>query len=394
MNPMKLSTRHPVLSWVNHELGASEFNMIRNMANLPCIFKHISLMPDAHLGKGAMVGSVIATKDAIIPAAVGVDIGCGMMAKKLPIKASALEGKLHDLRLAIESRIPVGFAGNTHLEKSVNQWKGWKRFSDLHPDVQKKEKKAFAQLGSLGGGNHFIEICIDWDAADPDLWLMLHSGSRHIGNAIATSHIKTAKHLRKLADQKVPDPDLSFFVKGTKEFNAYWRDLQWAQKYAFKNREIMMDRLMAIMARYLNKGDPIEVMFSVNCHHNYAVLEEHYGEEVYVTRKGAVEAGNGVFGIIPGSMGSKSYIVRGKGNPQSFCSCSHGAGRAMSRTQAKKQFSVQDLELQTSGVECRKDRGVLDEIPGAYKDIDHVMDAQSDLVEIVACLKQVLCVKG
>lgn len=368
--------------------------MVQNMANLPCIFKHIALMPDAHLGKGAMVGSVIATKDAIIPAAVGVDIGCGMMARKLPFKASALEGKLAALRHAIEAKIPVGFEGNQHIEKGVDQWKGWKRFSRLHEGVQKKQKKAVSQLGSLGGGNHFIEVCIDPEQKDPDIWLMLHSGSRHIGNAIATCHIQTAKQLHKLMDLKVPDPDLSYFVQGTKEFNAYWQDLQWAQQYAFQNREIMMERLMKIIAKSLNAGQPFEVEISVNCHHNYASLEYHFGEEVFVTRKGAVAAGAGTYGIIPGSMGSKSYIVKGKGNAASFQSCSHGAGRTMSRNQAKKHFTLKDLETQTAGVECRKDRGVLDEIPAAYKDIDEVMAAQTDLVEITACLKQVLCVKG
>jgi tRNA-splicing ligase RtcB len=394
MKPLEIPAPNQVLSWVNHELGEHECRMIRNMASLPCIFKHIALMPDAHLGKGAMVGSVIATKEAIIPAAVGVDIGCGMMARKLPFKASALEGKLQDLRLAIESRIPLGFEGNKRIEKSVNQWRGWKRFNDLHPGVRKKSEKALSQLGSLGGGNHFIEVCVDYESADPHVWLMLHSGSRHIGNALAICHISTAKHLRKLMDQPVPDPDLSYFVQGTAEFNAYWRDLQWAQKYAFKNREIMMERLMGIMARYLNDKEPFAVDLSVNCHHNYASLEHHFGEDVYITRKGAVAANTDDYGIIPGSMGTKSYIVRGKGNPQSFYSCSHGAGRSMSRNQAKKRFSIRDLEQQTSGVECRKDKGVLDEIPGAYKDIDTVMEAQADLVEIVACLKQVLCVKG
>ena len=394
MKPLEIEAPNRVLSWVNHELGNDEMRMIRNMAGLPCIFKHIALMPDAHLGKGAMVGSVIATKDAIIPAAVGVDIGCGMMARKLPFKASALEGKLHDLRLAIESKIPLGFDGNKRIEKPVEQWRGWKRFKDLHPGVQKKSEKALSQLGSLGGGNHFIEICIDYDSADPHVWLMLHSGSRHIGNALASCHISTAKHLRKLMDQLVPDPDLSYFVQGTQEFNAYWQDLQWAQKYAFKNREIMMERLMIIMARYLNEREPFAVELSVNCHHNYASLEHHFGEDVFVTRKGAVAANTDDYGIIPGSMGTKSYIVRGKGNSHSFYSCSHGAGRTMSRNQAKKRFSLRDLEHQTTGVECRKDKGVLDEIPGAYKDIDEVMEAQADLVEIVACLKQVLCVKG
>ncbi len=391
---LEMSAKNPVLSWVSHEMQADEQKMIRNMANLPCVYKHIALMPDAHLGKGAMVGSVIATQDAIIPAAVGVDIGCGMMARKLPLKASGLEGKLHDLRLAIESKIPVGFDGNKRIEKDVETWKGWKQFHRCHEGVHKKQKKALEQLGSLGGGNHFIEICIDQEPVDPNVWIMLHSGSRHIGNSLATCHIQTAKRLAKWMEMKLPDPDLSYFIQGTDEFNAYWQDLQWAQKYAFKNREVMMGRIMKIVAKYLNDGDPLGVEMSINCHHNYAQLEAHDGQDVYVTRKGAVSARQGEFGIIPGSMGTKSYIVRGKGNPASFCSCSHGAGRAMSRNQAKKRFTVADLEKQTEGVECRKDRKVLDEIPAAYKDIDVVMEAQSDLVEVVACLKQVLCVKG
>lgn len=394
MEPLKLSASRPVLSWVNHELGEEEQKMIKNMAGLPCIFKHIALMPDAHLGKGAMVGSVLATQEALIPAAVGVDIGCGMMARKLPFKASALEGKLPDLRKAIEAKIPVGFASNDFIESSVEKWKGWKRFSRLHKGVHKKQKKALSQLGSLGGGNHFIEVCIELEQANPDVWLMLHSGSRHIGNALATGHIETAKQLRKLMDLKVPDPDLSYFVQGTEEFHAYWQDLQWAQGYAFKNREIMMERLMRIVAKHLNRGAPFDVELSVNCHHNYASLEHHFGEDVYVTRKGAVAAGLHAYGIIPGSMGTKSYIVQGKGNPASFHSCSHGAGRVMSRNKARKRFTLQDLAVQTEGVECRKDKGVLDEIPGAYKNIDQVMEAQKDLVEVVACLKQVLCVKG
>ncbi len=393
-NQMKIPTKHPVLSWVPHELQGEEFQMIQNMASLPCVYKHIALMPDAHLGKGAMVGSVIATQDAIIPAAVGVDIGCGMMARKLPFKASALDGKLRDLRLSIEAQIPVGFAENEKVGKDVDKWKGWNRFKELHAGVQKKSKKAYKQLGSLGGGNHFIELCVEHGVGDPDLWVMLHSGSRNIGNSLATCHIQTAKKLRKLMDQKVPDPDLSYFVQGTEEFQAYWQDLQWAQKYAFKNREVMMDRIMKIIARFLNDGQGFDSQFSVNCHHNYAELEHHFGEDVYVTRKGAVRAGAGEYGIIPGSMGTKSYIVKGKGNAESFYSCSHGAGRKMSRTKAKKQFTVADLKAQTEGVECRKEGRFLDEIPGAYKDIDTVMAAQDDLVEVVACLKQVLCVKG
>ncbi len=391
---LELSTNKPVLSWAPNVLHSQEITMIKNTANLPCIYRHISLMPDAHLGKGAMVGSVIATRDAIIPAAVGVDIGCGMMARKLPLKASALEGKLAQIRRSIEMRIPVGFNENRNIERDAENWKGWESLHNLHPAVKYRADKAMRQMGSLGGGNHFIELCVTHNNPDPDLWLMLHSGSRGIGNRLAQAHIRSAKQICRLAQADLPDPELSFLVRGTREFREYWHDLQWAQQYAFRNRELMMSRLLKILADALNQGNQFQPGFSVNCHHNYAELEQHYGEKVYVTRKGAVRAGTGDLGIIPGSMGVKSYIVRGLGKKESYESCSHGAGRLMSRRQAKKRFSVNDLSRQTAGVECRKDKGVLDEIPAAYKDIDQVMDAQSDLVRVVACIKQVLCVKG
>ena len=245
------------------------------------------------------------------------------------------------------------------------------------------------QLGTLGGGNHFIEVCLD---TEDNVWLMLHSGSRNIGNEVAKLHIETAKHLHKLSE--LPDPNLAYFVQGTKEFADYWHDLEWAQRYALKNREIMMKRLLKSFNRMFNKEKEFRPEISVNCHHNYVSPEVHYGEKVYVTRKGAIRADEGMYGIIPGSMGAKSFIIKGLGNPQSFNSCSHGAGRKMSRTQAKKSFSRADLERQTAGVECRKDAGVIDEIPSAYKNIDEVMRNQSDLVEVVAQLKQVVCVKG
>ena len=389
-----LDTLHPVRSWVPHPLGPDETRMVANTASLPCVFKHLALMPDAHLGKGAMIGSVIATKDTIIPAAVGVDIGCGMMARKLPLKASALEDKLPRIRSAIEARIPVGFNENREVEQDARKWEGWKAFRKLNLKVQDRKDKAMRQLGTLGGGNHFIEICIDHDHPDPDVWVMLHSGSRGIGNQLASAHIATAKQLAQLAEQQLPDPELAFFVRGTPEFEAYWHDLQWSQEYAFRNREVMMSRILDLLRDLLFDGEPIAPRLSVNCHHNYAALESHFGERIYVTRKGAVRAGSEDYGIIPGSMGAKSFIVKGRGNADSFHSCSHGAGRRMSRNQAKKRFSLRDLKRQTSGVECRKDKGVLDEIPEAYKDIDQVMAAQQDLVEVVACLKQVLCVKG
>lgn len=389
--PLSVKTPNPVLNWANHDLGSAEIQMAKNVAALPFVFKHVALMPDVHLGKGALVGSVLATKEAIVPAAVGVDIGCGMGAVKTPFKASQLDGKLKRIRQDIEAAIPVGFNANRDIEKSVNNWQGWRDFKDLHPGVQRLDGKAQAQMGSLGGGNHFIEVCLD---TDDTVWLMLHSGSRHIGNRLAQCHISTAKELAKLAETKLADRDLAYFVTGTPEFAAYWRDLQWAQHYARYNREVMMARLKRVVEAHLAGGKPTKPLLTVNCHHNYAEKEVHFGESVYVTRKGAVRAQTDDYGIIPGSMGAKSYIVKGKGNVQSFCSCSHGAGRVMSRTKAKKHFSLDDLLAQTDGVECRKDKGILDEIPGAYKPIEEVMAQQSDLVDVVATLKQVVCVKG
>lgn len=388
---LNLSTPNPVLSWANHDLEGKEIQMAKNVASLPFVYKHVALMPDVHLGKGALVGSVIATKDAVIPAAVGVDIGCGMAAMKTPFRAEQLDGKLKKIRQEIEANIPVGTAGNKEVEKKVTNWQGWQDFKELHSGVQRLDTKALMQMGSLGGGNHFIELCLD---TEDYVWLMLHSGSRHIGNRLAECHIMTAKELAKLAAIKLPDQDLAYFVAGTPEFAAYWRDLQWAQDYARMNREVMMSRFKTIVEQYLAGGKAIKPLLMVNCHHNYAVKETHFDEEVYVTRKGAVRATESDYGIIPGSMGTKSYIVKGKGNHDSFCSCSHGAGRRMSRTKAKQMFNQQDLIAQTEGVECRKDTGVIDEIPGAYKPIDEVMNQQTDLVEVVATLKQVICVKG
>ena len=583
-----ITTPHPVLSWANHSLGSDETKMAKNVASLPFVFKHVALMPDVHLGKGALVGSVIATKDAIIPAAVGVDLGCfvgetliplvdgkfyqireladknaefivyactptgkivaakanakltrknaylvkvildndeeiictpdhqfmlrdgnyqeaqlleagtslmpfysqidkdgytlisqpysgrwqkahwmiarsgllgkipkfegqttiihhrnfhesdnlvfpeytynhkivdviplnytenvycltvpehhnfalkagvfvhncGMSAIKTQFTGEQLEGKLKKIRLDIEAAIPTGFNENKDVEKAVTNWQRWRDFSNLHRGVQDLEGKAMKQLGSLGSGNHFIELCLD---TENQVWLMLHSGSRNIGNKLAQCHINTAKELAKMANNKLPDPDLAHFVVGTSEFKAYWQDLQWAQNYAFSNRDVMMSRFKKIVEKHLNGGKVTKPLLEVNCHHNYAEKEVHFGENVYVTRKGAVRAQTEDYGIIPGSMGTKSFIVKGKGNAHSFCSCSHGSGRLMSRSKAKNVYTLDDLIEQTQGVECRKDPGVLDEIPGAYKPIEQVMANQADLVEIVATLKQVLCVKG
>ncbi|MEM8719361.1 MAG: RtcB family protein [Cyanobacteria bacterium P01_G01_bin.39] len=567
---LNLSSNKPVLSWANHQLDRRESEMASNVAALPFVFKHVALMPDVHLGKGALVGSVIATKDAVIPAAVGVDIGCftgdteipvvdgkkysiaelanqkhpfyiyactdsgkivgakaiacktrnnaalvkvvldnqceirctpdhqfmlrdgsyrqasdlqendslmpfysrqdrdgytlvqqnysgrwqrvevsqtqiyfkdlaeknrclatsynhkvvavvplseredvyclsvpeynnfalsagvfvhncGMAAVKLPFTGDRLEGKLKKIRHQIERSIPVGRWGNKNIEKQVTNWQGWRNFNELHPGVQDLDNKAQQQMGSLGGGNHFIELCLD---TDNYVWLMLHSGSRHIGNKLAQCHISTGKKLAELANLSLPDPDLAYFVAGTSEFEAYWRDLQWAQDYARFNRDVMMSRFKRIVEEFISGGKEIKPLLSVNCHHNYAEKEVHFGEDVYVTRKGAVRAQKEDYGIIPGSMGTKSYIVKGKGNHDSYCSCSHGAGRLMSRTKAKKEFTVEDVIEQTQGVECRKDSKIIDEIPGAYKPIEEVMAQQSDLVEVVATLKQVVCVKG
>ena len=378
-----------VLSWVTHEMSSDEHAMLRNVSRLPCLFKHVALMPDAHLGKGSMVGSVIATRNAIIPATVGVDIGCGMMAVKTPFKSGILDRKLAEFRHEIERAIPVGFNDYKEPVDESNEWAGWAEFGELHPGIQDRKRKAMKQLGSLGGGNHFIEVCLD---TDDNVWLMLHSGSRNIGNEVATRHIATAKSLHDLTT--LPAADLAYFVQGTPEFKAYWHDLDWAQGYAMKNREIMMKRLMKSFNRMFNDKAEWTPELAVNCHHNYVAVEEHFGDEVFVTRKGAINAESGRYGIIPGSMGAKSFIIKGLGNAASFNSCSHGAGRKMSRTKAKAKFTREDLEAQTRGVECRKDKGVVDEIPGAYKDIEEVMRAQSDLVEVVAELKQVICVKG
>ena len=531
-----------VLAWVHHDLSLDEQNMLRNVSRLPCLYKHVALMPDAHLGIGSMVGSVVATKDAVIPATVGVDIGCftgdtlvptldgksyslkeladndkeiviyactesgkvvaakasakktrtnaklikvvldngaeirctpdhkfmlrdgnfteaknlkageslmplyreikenglveveqnymtaknhkvvsvepistredvycltvpeyhnfaleagvfvhncGMMAVKTPFKSGILDGKLKELRHEIERAIPVGFNEHKQTDDTAARWAGWETFEDLHEKVQDRKVKAMRQMGSLGGGNHFIEICLD---TEDNVWLMLHSGSRNIGKEIAERHIATAKTLHRL--NELPDPNLAYFIQGTDEFKNYWRDLDWAQGYAMMNRQVMMKRLLKSFNRMFNDQKAFRPEIEVNCHHNYVALEEHFGEKVFITRKGAINAETGRYGIIPGSMGAKSFIIKGLGNPQSYNSCSHGAGRKMSRTQAKKHFTREDLERMTQGVECRKDAGVIDEIPGAYKDIDQVMRNQSDLVEIVAELKQVVCVKG
>ena len=384
--------RVPVKVWSElADVEPQALDQLVNTANLPCVFKHIAVMPDVHLGIGATIGSVIPTKNAIIPAAVGVDIGCGMLAVKTQFDSAALEGRLKRIRENIERAIPLGPSQHHLPLKEAERWMGWKEFSNCHRAVQELAQKARAQLGTLGGGNHFIELCLD---TEDRVWIMLHSGSRHIGKTLAERHIQAAKGLLRQTLQSLPDPNLAYLVKGTSEFQAYWHDLQWAQAYAYENRQLLLDLVLRATEKGLGGREAVVPELVVNCHHNYAAIERHFGEKVYITRKGAVKAAQGEMGIIPGSMGTRSFIVRGKGNAEAFDSCSHGAGRRMSRSEARRTFSAEDLCRQTAGVECRKDTGVVDEIPQTYKDIDVVMRHQSDLVEVVAELKQVLCVKG
>ncbi len=363
---------------------------LANIASMPFIHHHVAAMPDVHLGRGATVGSVIPTRGAIIPAAVGVDIGCGMNAARLSLKASSLPDTLKAIRSQIERDVPVGRAGHKEarwqdasLEKIAP---GLKHIQDKYPKLTADWQ---GQMGSLGGGNHFIELCLD---ENDGLWVMLHSGSRGIGNRIGTFFIAAAQKEMERHFIQLPDRDLAYLVEGSELFDDYLEAVGWAQDYAMENRRAMMALVLKALARHLPPFVLTEE--SINCHHNYVAREQHYGAEVWVTRKGAIRAGEGELGIIPGSMGARSYIVRGKGSAESLCSCAHGAGRKMSRTEAGKRFTVEDLKAQTEGIECRKDNRVIDEIPGAYKDIDTVMANQSDLVEVVHTLSQVLCVKG
>jgi tRNA-splicing ligase RtcB len=368
-----------------------------NISRLPIVHHHVAAMPDVHLGIGATVGSVIPTLKAVIPAAVGVDIGCGMIATRLSLTGNDLEEKtLRKVFDQISRDIPVGF--EQHKERDARTdaakrfHKGVKKILDKHPGIQKrvgKHSSWVSQMGTLGGGNHFIELCLD---ESNRAWLMLHSGSRGIGNAIGTYFIALAKKDAERNQIQLPDRDLAYFPEGAAHFDDYVEAVGWAQDYAAANRAEMMELALEALRRHLPAFGVTGA--AVNCHHNYVERETHYGESVWLTRKGAIRAGAGELGIIPGSMGTRSYIVRGKGSAESFQSCAHGAGRRMSRTAAQKKFSIQDLAEQTSGVICRKDRGVLDEIPGAYKSIDEVMANQADLVEVVHTLKQLLCVKG
>jgi len=383
----------PIRLWANpHEVETAAMRQLKTVASLPWVAHHVAVMPDVHVGKGACVGSVIAMRGAVAPAAVGVDIGCGMAAVKTSLQARQLPDSLKELRLAIEATIPVGRGQYAlpvwHELPALRQpvEAVLDRFSELEPEMQKFAGRVNLQLGTLGGGNHFIELCLDSEGA---VWLMLHSGSRFIGAALAEHHMTVCSHL--VHNRDLSDPALAVFLAGSPAFDAYRRALYWAQEYAALNRQLMLARLQRLL---LGQWPAMKFEPTIACHHNYVAEEHHFGEDVLVTRKGAIRAGRGELGIIPGSMGAKSFIVRGRGNPQSFASASHGAGRRMSRTQARQAFSPKDLARQTAGVECRKDRGVVDEAPKAYKDITRVMEQQQDLVEIVAELKQVVCVKG
>ncbi|HTO52416.1 MAG TPA: RtcB family protein [Myxococcota bacterium] len=394
----------PVKSWtrgVPFEDAARK--QLENLARLPFIHRWVAAMPDVHFGIGATVGSVIATDGAVVPAAVGVDIGCGMMALRTTLRASDLPESLRALRSEIERAVPHGMSrsragrdrgswGDVPADVDAD-WAGlaprFERIADKHPKLRKVNHRV--HLGTLGTGNHFIEVCLDGEQA---VWVMLHSGSRGVGNAIGRYFIEAAK--AELGDRlgTLPDKDLAWLAEGSAGFADYVEAVGWAQDFALANRKLMMRHVLEALARVPGLPPFQATDLAVNCHHNYVARETHYGKDVLVTRKGAVRAGRGELGIIPGSMGARSFIVRGKGNPESFCSCSHGAGRAMSRAEAKRRFSVADHAAATAGVECRKDAEVIDETPGAYKSIDAVMAAQRDLVEVVHELRQIVCVKG
>ncbi|HYE04647.1 MAG TPA: RtcB family protein [Planctomycetota bacterium] len=406
--PYDLVTAHgakPIYAWTKGVAMEYEARkQLENIARLPIVHHHVAAMPDVHLGIGATVGSVIPTVSAIVPAAVGVDIGCGMCAVRTTLTAKDLPESLKDMRAAIERAVPHGRTDGG----GANDRGAWgtvpNRVLDLWADQLAKPYSAVIardkrldrgnetkQLGTLGGGNHFIEICLD---EAQRVWVMLHSGSRGVGNRIGQHFIELAKHDLAKAGLSVPDRDLAYLREGTEHFDAYVRAVSWAQSYARVNRQIMLEHVLAALKKVKGLPPFTAEVEAVNCHHNYVNRESHYGAECWVTRKGAVSARLGELGIIPGSMGARSFIVRGKGEARSFHSCSHGAGRAMSRGEAKRRFTMEDHAKATADVECRKDKDVIDETPMAYKDIDAVMAAQGDLVEIVHTLKQVVCVKG
>ena len=391
----------PIKVWTDVEEDV--LAQARNLARLPFIDRHgVALMADCHRGRGSTVGTVIATDKAIIPAAVGVDIGCGMNAVRLSLKASDLPESLLAIRRQIERDVPLGAGGSRdrpaamdELTSALHRGSGFKRWFSGFAQSRKTDatsliRKGQSQLGTLGAGNHFIEICVD---ENQDVWIMLHSGSRGIGNMIGSYFIEKAKRRMEQLSIHLPDADLAYLSEGDDDFQDYVEAVDWAQDYALENRKVMMASVIAALHRHIPREFTL-TREAINCHHNYVEKESHFGRNLWVTRKGAIRARQDDLGIIPGSMGQRSYIVRGKGELESYCSCSHGAGRKMSRTQAKATFTVADLVRQTQGVECRKDKMVLDEIPSAYKDIDEVMANQRDLVEVVHTLKAVLCVKG
>lgn len=393
----------PVKIWTE-DVDDNSIQQLINTSNMPFIHKHVAAMPDVHLGMGATIGSVVPTKGAIIPAAVGVDIGCGMMAVRTTLTANDMPDGLGWIRTAIEKAVPHGGPGKhgSWLQQGqhgmpasvMSSWlnglsSGWKILAEKHPKIVKGYTEV--QLGTLGGGNHFIEICLD---EMDHVWVMLHSGSRGVGNRIGRYFIEQAKEeMRKyhIYDQ-LPDRDLAYLVEHTEVFDDYVEAVDWAQEFARVNRVVMMDRVLRVLRDAIGTFKMDKQ--AINCHHNYISLENHFKENVYVTRKGAIRAREGDLGIIPGSMGAKSFIVMGKGNDQSFHSCSHGAGRTMSRTEARKRFTVADLAAQTAGVECPVDEARVDEIPSAYKSIDKVMDNQTDLVSVLHTLRQIVNVKG
>jgi len=405
---MKNEGQAPIKMWTRGvPVDEKAKGQLSNVASMPFIHKHVAVMPDVHVGAGATIGSVIPTHGAIIPAAVGVDIGCGMMAARTDLTATDLPDNLFGMRTAIEKAVPHGMTpwsgrkGRRSRDKgswgeaptrSLNAWSGLKDRFDVicerMPILAKTNN--LNHMGTLGTGNHFVEVCLD---ETDHVWIMLHSGSRGVGNAIGRRYIELAKADMKKWFINVPDENLAYFPEGTDHFDEYVFAVEWAQDFARANREVMMANTIDAIASELGRPFRADVE-AVNCHHNYVARENHYGENVFVTRKGAVRARKGDLGIIPGSMGARSFIVRGLGNEESFCSCSHGAGRVMSRAEAKRSLSLDDHIIATKGVECRKDEGVIDETPAAYKDIDAVMEAQKDLVEILHTLKQVVCVKG
>jgi len=433
-NVIKPDTGVPIKAWTKGvPLEDAARQQLLNVAQLPFIYKWVAAMPDVHWGMGATIGSVIPTRGAIIPAAVGVDIGCGMMAVQTSLHANHLPDNLHGIRTAIEKAVPHGRTDNGrandrgawsdvpehHAEVWAKMEPACKAIVDKYPKLDHKQR--VNHLGTLGTGNHFIEVCLD---ENENVWFLLHSGSRGVGNRFGTFFIELAKNDMRQWMINLPDQDLAYLPQGTEHFEDYVRAVHWAQDYALANRELMMRNLIAAVkasgevpafqARFgeaqFGKGMASavppgaasdaalaaegELLKVVSCHHNYVTWEHHYGENVLITRKGAVRAREGDMGIIPGSMGARSYIVRGKGNPESFMSCSHGAGRAMSRNEAKRRFTLDDHAKATAGVECRKDADVIDETPMAYKSIDAVMEAQRDLVDVVHTLRQVVCVKG